>query len=547
MKNIKKLASLLLVMVMIFTLAASAFATDIGGETQPDEPAPSPTLHTITIIHKGVDTGHTYKAYQIFSGSANTIGNDTVLSDVQWGTGVNDTRLLTALKSANAAYNDCSSAESVASVIAGRRSFGDNFAIVVGGCLTDVATSSGAGTPSTDDAGKPTTKYQISGLSDGYYLVKDANPVTGNDSSTRYILQVVGGDVEVKAKNSVPTVTKEVYDINDTTPSDEGWGETADHDIGDNVSFKLTASLSSNFYIYNTYKLVFHDSLSAGLDFNESSVKITVADIEIAKQYYTVNYHSETHTFEVTIPNLKDSGVSGITGSNSVIVTYTARLNENAVVGGAGNPNEVYLEFSNDPYSDETGETPPDKVTVFTFSAIVHKVHEVGQGENKAYQPLKGAAFKLEKSVPGAPDGGWKLVDTIEDGGDTATFTFTGLDDGKYRLTETKVPLGYNKIDEIYFKVVTTHGVDAAGQPVHTIRAYQVEGNSDTEVEGTGVQVFTSNEAGDTLSTDVVNKAGATLPTTGGIGTTLFYVIGSVLVLAAVVLLVTKKRMNAQN
>lgn len=543
MKQAKKLASLLLALVMVFALTATAFADE--GETQPDEPTqPTPTTHTITITHKGVDTGHTYEAYQIFSGTASKVGNDTVLSNVQWGSGVDQakiTELVAALAAKNRDYATCTTAEAVANVLMNSGK-ADAFASVVGNFLSDAKVQSGAGVPGTN-----TTTYQISGLGDGYYFVKDVNKVTGNDFSTRYILQVVGEDVSVSAKNSVPTVIKEVKDRNDTSPNDpekNGWGETADHDIGDNVSFRLTASLSSNFYVYETYKLEFHDTLSSGLDFNADSLTVSVADTTMNKDYYTVAYNSDTHKLDVTIPDLKNCGITGITGSNKVIVTYTAKLNENAVVGGAGNPNTVYLDFSNNPYSDDMGSTPPDTVIVFTFSTIVNKVHEVG--EDKHLEPLKGAAFKLEKSVPGT-ETGWVTVKTINDGGDQAQFTFSGLDDGKYRLTETTVPDGYNKIRDIYFKVVTTHGMTEDGTPVHTIEAYQVEENSDTMVEGSNAQIFTPNQAGGSISTNVVNKAGATLPTTGGIGTTLFYVIGSVLVLAAVVLLVTKKRMNAQN
>ena len=228
---------------------------------------------------------------------------------------------------------------------------------------------------------------------------------------------------------------------------------------------------------------------------------------------------------------------------------YTAKLNENAVLGSAGNPNEVYLEYSNNPNksengNNETGETPKDVVIVFTYKTIINKV----DSENK---PLTGAAFKLEKLIKGK-DGAadtWTTVKEFTVDETTTSFTFSGLDDGQYKLTETKTPAGYNTIDPIYFVIEATHDVTADAPTLKTLNAYLTDanGNKQTEMkdgESVNIDLGTVDLTAGSITTTVVNKSGSKLPSTGGIGTTIFYVLGGVLVLAAVVLLVTKKRMS---
>ena len=219
-------------------------------------------------------------------------------------------------------------------------------------------------------------------------------------------------------------------------------------------------------------------------------------------------------------------------GDNSVItVEYTATLNENAVLGSAGNLNNVYLEYSNNPNkseagNNETGNTPADKVIVFTYKTIINKV----DGEDK---PLTGAEFTLEKYNKETDE--WEAIAVVKNDEGT-TFTFSGLDDGDYRLTETKTPAGYNTIEPIEFTITAEHDV-LSDNPALT----SLSGNATT-----GEITFTSSTTEGSLSADVVNKAGSTLPETGGMGTTIFYILGGLLVLFAVVLLVSKKRMSSE-
>ena len=511
MKHIKKLASLLLVLVMVFALATTAFAEE--------------TTYSITINNS--TAGHTYEAYQIFTGdlATNEAGNK-VLSNIVWGSGVSE--------AGQTALGDAAAKAETLKTEADAKAF----AKAVAPYLT---TAAGSANTVTDG------KYVISGLAAGYYLVKDQDgSLTGdNDSYTEYIIQVVG-NVTATPKSDVPEVEKKVKDTNDSTGVTSDWQDSADYDIGDSVPFQLKATLADNVSSYTTYKVVFHDTLSKGLTYNNDA-KVYIDGTETNGFTVTATVNADgTTTLTVSCDDVKDLGA----GNSSVItVEYTAKLNENAVLGSAGNPNEVYLEYSNNPNksengNNETGETPKDVVIVFTYKTIINKV----DSETK---PLTGAAFKLEKLIKGE-DGAadtWTTVKEFAVDGTTTSFTFSGLDDGQYKLTETKTPVGYNTIDPIYFVIEATHGETADVPTLKSLNAYlnDATGNKQTEMkdgESVNIDLGTVDLTAGSITTTVVNKSGSELPSTGGIGTTIFYVLGGVLVLAAVVLLVTKKRMG---
>ena len=506
MKHIKKLASLLLVLVMVFALATTAFAEE--------------TAYSITINNSAKD--HTYEAYQIFTGDL----SGTTLSNIVWGSGVSE--------AGQTALGDAAAKAETLKTEADAKAF----AKAVAPYLT---TAAGSANTVTDG------KYVISGLAAGYYLVKDQDgSLTGDaDAYTEYIIRVVS-DTTATPKSSVPTVEKKVKDTNDSTGVTSDWQDSADYDIGDSIPFQLKATLANNVSSYTTYKVVFHDTLSKGLTYNNDA-KVYIDGTETNGFTVTATVNADgTTTLTVSCDDVKALGA----GNSSVItVEYTVKLNENAVLGSAGNPNEVYLEYSNNPNksengNNETGETPKDVVIVFTYKTIINKV----DSENK---PLTGAAFKLEKLIKGK-DGAadtWTTVKEFTVDETTTSFTFSGLDDGQYKLTETKTPAGYNTIDPIYFVIEATHDVTADAPTLKTLNAYLTDanGNKQTEMkdgESVNIDLGTVDLTAGSITTTVVNKSGAQLPETGGIGTTIFYVLGGVLVLAAVVLLVTKKRMG---
>lgn len=488
MKLFKKLASFILAFAMVMAIAMPSvvMAADDG---------------SITIT--GANAGHTFEAYQIFTGKVS--GN--TLSNIEWGSGVSDkgkTKLGDAKEKAKG-LNDSNSKD---------------FAYEVSEYLTTPASSANT----QDTSGN----YVISGLEPGYYLVKDKGPITGQDSYTKFILQVVGNKT-VAVKKQVPESFKKVKDKNDTTGTTTDWQDSADWDIGDKVPFQLTGTVASDYKEYKAaYQLVFHDTLSAGLTFDKNSVKVYTNDSTdpISADQYTVTYPAtDGHTFDVTIKNVKalDGTVTKIR------VEYEATLNEHAVIGSEGNPNIMHMEFSNNPNSSqggEKGETPEDKVIVFTYKAIVNK-------KDSSNNPLTGAEFTLYKRVNGNYESVTKVLGTENEG---TTFTFTGLDDGEYKLEETRTPEGYNTMDSIEFKIEATHDELKDDPKLNTLSGNKL----------TGEVLFKTNTTEGTLETDVINYKGSELPSTGGMGTTVLYAAGTLMILAAAAFLVMKKKAESK-
>jgi len=504
MKNMRKFASLLLAMVMIFSLSVTAFAEEI--------PETTPVTFNHTIV--GANPGHTYQAYQIFSGDLHA----DKLSNVKWGSG----------QTTHTVGDDAT--EVVETLIS------ESNALALVNSLTLSAEPT---KESTYDAS--TGNYIISDLPAGYYLIRDKEGTLDGENAayTDYILLVVDNSSSAP-KSSVPTIKKKVTDLNDSTQTSTG-GDTnqdsADYDIGDTVPFHIHIELNNHIDSYKTYKLIVTDTMSKGLTFNEDSVVVKLNETAVAADYYniaTTTAADGTTTIVITFSDIKPLKPESYA---DLIIDYTAVLNENAVIGSAGNPNKVYLEYSNNPHWDgdgeeEFGKTPEDKVIVFTYKLDVDKV----DAEKK---PLNGAEFTLFKynhdEASKNPDTkGWILVKVIT-GNESSKFVFEGLDDGIYKLVETKTPSGYNTIDPIEFRITASHDIESDDPKLTEFSGDLLEGNA----------VFTMDKAAGSVATQVVNKAGATLPETGGMGTTLIYVVGGIMVLAAGVLLVTKKRMSS--
>ena len=492
MNKLRKLTCLLLALMMVFAMTATASAAD--GES------------TITAP---TDSTRTYKVYQIFTGD---LGENNVLSNVKWGQnskrpeGKNvddsvDENVLTAL----AAVNSKSETEILTEI--------EKYVDLNS---EPIATLSNGGTQTVPN---------------GYYLIKDVGPVdaAAGEAYGRYVVKIVG-NTTITPKVSKVTFEKKVKDTNDTTGETSVWQDSADYDIGDSVPFQLTGTVADDFKQYTSaYYFAFHDKMEESLDFEQNSVEVYVGSTLITDDY-TLTY--TPHTFDLVFDDLKN--VAGVNAGSTITVKFTAKLNENAKLGNQGNVNEAQLEYSNNPYSEQRGTTNWDNVIVFTYQVVVNKyANEVKEGNERT-----GAAFKLEKLVGET----WTLVKDIPADETTTTFTFKGLDDGKYRLTETVTPSGFNTIDPIEFTVTADHKVTWEGEARTTILT-----SLNGEPTEAGLITFTPSVDTGTLSTDVINKSGSTLPETGGMGTTLFYVLGGVLVLAAVVLLVTKKRMRSEN
>ncbi len=495
MKAMKKIWAVMLSLVMAMVMVVPAFAEE--------------TKYTIT----APDNDHTYEVYQIFTGDYSSSGEGdsatVTLSNIKWGQNGTGTKgeavsadiikELTGTTGTNTAkleviskYVNLKSAE---------------FGTVKGGSTLDVP--------------------------GGYYLIKDVDGALEGeeDAYTLYVVEVVG-DVTISPKSDVPKSEKKVKDTNDTDGTTTGWQDSADWDIGDKVPFQLKGTVAKNYDDYDSYTFIFHDKESAGLTFDSASVKVYVDDNQIFDGFEVKTSDLDDDcTFEVVFEDLKK--IESVHAESVITVEYESELNDNAVLGSAGNPNEMHLEFSNNPNSDQggdnTGETPDDTVIVFTYKTVINKV----DGEN---EPLTGAEFTLEKKVKDdEAEGGYKWVAiTSVKNEEGTTFTFSGLDDGDYRLTETTTPEGYNTIDPIEFTITAEHEI-LSDNPV----LESLNGNATT-----GKIEFTPNTTDGSLSADVVNQSGATLPETGGMGTTIFYLLGGILVVGAGILLITRRRMS---
>ncbi len=554
MKRIKKIASLLLAMVMVFAMGVTAFAGEVpeGEETTP------------------AAVEHTYEIYQIFTGDY----AGGVLSNIKWGangTGEEgkavDTEILDELEEITGETSDTAKLAVI-----------NKYANLESNPV---------------EIGSQTT---YTGLTPGYYLVKDKDgSLTGeNVSYTLYVVQVVNDTLTFTPKADIPTPDKKIVE-------GENKVDTNEASIGDEVNYEITGTMPSRIDDYKTYYYMFTDTLSKGLTYKEDSIKVTVNGVDVTKYFYkgVGDYDTTTGTtIEVGILDIKalslltNPVVGAITKDTEVVLTYTATLNENAVIAGDGNPNDVKLSYSNDPNNSgdgstnppenpekptpthPTGESPEIEVVTYTTELTILKTDE-----DKKFLP--GVEFTLtgngvnivlvtEETFTEAADGEyWKLKDgtytttapTVADdetdntadyddvskkytkttsvvakgNGQTetkvvgtvqadGTVTFKGLGAGEYTITETKTLPGYNTIDPITFTL--------------TFDAETKTFSSDNDK----VTVGTDN----TLDTSIVNQKGSLLPSTGGIGTTIFYVVGGILVIGAGILLVTKRRMKAQ-
>ena len=507
MKRVKRVLALLAALALVLAMAVPAWAEGAGA------------TYTLTINN----ANGTYEAYQIFSGDLSVNEGKKVLSNIQWGSGVD------AAKMGN---------EKAAIVAESLKTstFAESFAEAL---VSDSRLSS---TKANATAQGGTAVFKD--LSAGYYLVKNSSVDTGK-THTDFILEVVGNTI-ANHKGDVPDVEKKVEEKNDSTGAATTWGTTADYDVGDEINFELTGTLPESYGRYNKYKYEFDDTMT-NMTYKDNSVRVYYVKggntnrTEISSGF-TSAWNDEAKKLTVTFDDLKKA-VPGLAHGDKIVVTYTATLDTSAVVGGSGNPNKVKLKYSNNPNGEETGETPEKAVVVFTYKTIINKVKKGTDGNNV---PLAGAKFTLSKFIASDNGSDTVTVNSTEyhgtwNNGMTVTptntddianvFTFSGLDAGIYRLTETVTPEGYNTIDPVYFEIVATND----GTKVNHVEGKAVNGS---EIS------FTANATNGSLTTDIVNQAGTTLPSTGGMGTTVFYVVGGGLMAVAVVLLVTKKRME---
>lgn len=567
MKKARKLTAVLLSLVMLLALVVPASAAD---------------NYSITIHND--KTGHIYEAYQIFAGTVSDDETDVetdggpMLGGITWGSGVDGAALLAALQAADEEkYGACTTAAEVAEALGAEGATAADAA-----AFADIAAKRLTTAAKTATAPNGDGNYIIEGLDAGYYLVKDSLQAGDNQTGqvlSDYIVQVLGNVTMDPKDSDIPTLEKKVAERS-KYQMDDGYGmyynDVADWNIGDSVPFKLIASIPNNIESYDEYKFVFHDTLSNAFTLERDSIKVFVAEATAAtvEQFkpQDANLYQvavDGQSFTLTIPDINLLEAHG-NPANYVIITYSATLNENAEIGLNGNENTAYLEFSNDPNGDGLGRTAEDTVIVFTYELDGTKVDGETQAvlQNAQFVLLNGAKTEAAMVENGKVKG-WVKVDTDAAAGDVqmpgtyeewftlnqqhngliltsdenGLFNIAGLDDGTYYLREIQAPNGYNLLENDVKLVITADTANGQGW------------NSGIAADAlTGLTIAVNDGAAQDggLDTGIVNvtvenNQGATLPETGGMGTTLFYIIGGLLVVGAGILLVVRIRMKAHN
>ena len=516
---------------------------------------------SITITDNSGATTSSLAAFQIFT--AEVKGDSVVITG--WGNGIDVTKLAPAIASSELKDDftgvtieaSKASAQKVADVVStfkgDKAAKAEAFAKIAANCIkSSNGTAASSGT--------------ITGLDTGYYIIVDTAAASNGsyDAYTLGMLSVVTGeDTAVTVKRDFPTFDKQIGDINDTTEDAYTYNEAADHDMGDKVPFKLIATVPSNVGKYDTYKMIFHDDIQKDVFTLDGNAKVyyyasnstdVAARVDVTASFAYATSTTEdknkftehtdgTEDFTLTCDDIK--AISGITVADGgrFEVEYTATLTDKANMGATGNWNGAYLEYSNNPNvsgggdTNNTGKSPTDYVVAFTYQAVVDKLDGVTNA------PLAGATFKLEKKLK---DGSKKEIAVVKTDAETR-FVFNGLDDGDYVLTET-APDGYNAVDPIEFTISATE-VQTDGSEALEAMSATAENGATFSTGKTYVIDADTNKADNTngaekgsVKTNVINFKGSSLPSTGGIGTTIFYVAGGVLVVGAGVLLITKKR-----
>lgn len=344
----------------------------------------------------------------------------------------------------------------------------------------------------------------FTGVTNGYYLV---------DTSLGALCSldnVTGNTATISEKNKVPSVEKKVK-------NGDSYDSSNSAKIGDTVEYKTTITINGS-----VEKVVLHDKMDAGLTFNETSVKVKVGGADVAADSYTLKKSAELSdscTFEI---EFKDSYIAGLKTGTQIEVTYSATLNKNAVIGTTGNKNDTWLKYGNN--GSVTSET-----TTYSYSFDLVKTDSDGT-------LLAGAKFKLyadqdcTNEIELVADGanGYRVATTGETGVQyietkaNSALTIKGLKGTTtYYLKEIEAPKGYNELENAF---------------AFNIASANISSNlSDTSNKW---------DEGKSTGIHIINNAGTTLPSTGGMGTTVFYVVGGGLMAVAVVLLVTKKRME---
>lgn len=495
-KAMKKLMAALLAVAMVCAMAIPAFAADGASATTGEG--------KITIDNAVI--GHTYKIYRIL----NLQYNDTAKSfryekNDKWGAFVEGqtTYLSVDSKTGVVTWANSDNADNGTAIKA--------LAIAAGQYVKDQGTAFAA-----DDSKVAASSTVIfDNLPLGWYLV-----VSDLTSDAICSIDTTAKQVTIKEKNGVPTVTKEVEYASGS------WGQGNDGNVGDTVNFQTTINVTDG----DPTNYVLHDQMSKGLTFKENSIAVKVNDTLITN--YTVEYtNTDKCTFEISFPN------GTLHTNDTVVVTYSATINNDAVVGTAGNENETWLKYGNN------GETTHGHTKTYTWKFNILKYFTDSNDDKKYLANVEFVLYRKnadDKAEYAKFDPNNKLTGWTENESEagklttnaTSNVTVKGLDKGTYFLKETATPVGFNGLTSDV-EVQIDSSCNTLSGATYTVK-YKMANANDED--------FTDTD--DEKVVPIENNRGTTLPGTGGIGTTIFYVVGGGLMVAAAILLITKKRME---
>lgn len=483
MKYIKRTLALLLAVVLVLALSISAFAVDTNGSIKVDN----------AVVNK------TYTLYRIFDLDSHNTDYSAINYKVsaKWAnffvTGAEGLNYVTIDDMGYVTWKDgANAADFAAAAIA-------------------YATANGI---ANDGQQKATSSIvEFTNLPLGYYLVQ-------SDLGALCSLDTTMPNVTIKEKNGKPTVDKEVEE-------NGVYGKTNDANIGDTVNFKTTITVTDG----NPVAYILHDKMSAGLTFDPNSVTVKVNGKNFAAANYDLVTSSLTDgcTFELRFHDADNASV--LKPNDVVTVEYSATVNDQAVIAGTGNPNDTWLDYGNDQHTEHSTtrtyvwemkvikftKKNNDEVNLKDAQFVLYRLN----GTTKEYV-VADSSNKVTGWTENTYDSNLTPKATVFTTPENGTFTISGLDAGTYYLEEIKAPAGYNMLKEP-IEIVITASIDQA--------------------TGAGTATVTYNKTS-TGDVKVENQTGTELPSTGGIGTTLFYIVGSLLAVGAVILLVTKKRMG---
>lgn len=485
-----------------------------------------------------------FKGYKIFDANVVKDENDqTLVSNITWANDKVETAVTEEIKKIDPNASITTAQDAADWIKTYVTDTNETTSVESGSAAYKIAAAVAAVTGLEGSSGYATTsKGAANNLSHGYWLfVTDAATVTGVEAGTAPIFTVVGDEaINITEKTSIPTVDKEVFEGGN-------WGKVSDSYIGEKVEYKLTGSVASNIDTFTKYEYTFQDHLSVGLEADKNSVKVTINDtviqptkVDLAETVNASGDPTGGHDLSISFTDLKaaakDAGVT-LKGDSKVVVTYKAKLTENAEYTAAGNTNDVKLVYSNNPMVDGTGTSTSKRVTDHVFRLDVTKVDKDDQSHKLE------ATFQVKMTHEGnkkltqekwlTQEGG--LTEEVANAGkfktdkDGGKIYIPGLVAGTYEITECDTPAGYNTLAPFTITVDPEYNDDG------TLKNLDVT-SSNTEM----VASSPTNDA--TIPVTIQNKKGSGLPLTGLNGVTFTWIAGGAVLCIGVAHLIRSRK-----